>query len=166
MPRIGAGLDALEWDQSRAIILEIFQDQPIHITVYIPVHRNQNPPRRTVRKSPMLDNKTLPYEQREQGEYLPGPQRATHLKSKPTPSEQPTKQCYSQAPVQSGRPANEEIQETGDAEDVSPPNDRVVEQFATTVVGPPIGQARCPAPMQVTMRTPAALAHPLSVRSV
>ncbi len=36
MPCIGAGLDALEWSQSRSTILEIFRDQKIRITVYVP----------------------------------------------------------------------------------------------------------------------------------
>ncbi len=42
MPRIGAGLDALDWDLSRSMILEISQNQPISITVYVPAHHGRS----------------------------------------------------------------------------------------------------------------------------
>ena len=38
MPCIGAGLDGLDWDLSRSTILEIFRDQPICFTAYVPAH--------------------------------------------------------------------------------------------------------------------------------
>ena len=34
MPRIGCGLDKLEWDKVKAVLGEVFSDHRIHITVY------------------------------------------------------------------------------------------------------------------------------------
>ena len=34
MPRIGCGLDGLQWNKVRDILLEVFADVPIEIIVY------------------------------------------------------------------------------------------------------------------------------------
>ncbi len=36
MPRLGAGLDRLNWKITKQMILEVFRNKPIRITVYTP----------------------------------------------------------------------------------------------------------------------------------
>ncbi len=68
MPRIGAGLDALEWSQSRSTILEVFRDQPIRISVYVP-NSSGSKKRRTMSHEPQRkdsassdSDQTVPYD--------------------------------------------------------------------------------------------------------
>jgi O-acetyl-ADP-ribose deacetylase (regulator of RNase III) len=35
MPRIGAGLDKLDWEQVKEVIEDVFEDTDIEITVYV-----------------------------------------------------------------------------------------------------------------------------------
>ncbi len=42
MPRLGAGLDCLNWNLTKQMILEVFRDQPVRLTVYTPFRSNKS----------------------------------------------------------------------------------------------------------------------------
>ncbi len=62
MPRLGAGLDHLEWKSTEERILEVFRNRALRVTVY---EHNPPTPRRKKAKSgasePGIDELTLPH---------------------------------------------------------------------------------------------------------